>query len=69
MRLRLANGQIEERVTGRVTVGLGGLSEHMICVFEDPDPPPMIGAHTLGGFLLSVDPVERRLVPVEDYWL
>ena len=41
----------------------------IICVFGDPDSPPIIGAHTLEGFLLSVDPVQQRLVPVEGYWL
>ena len=69
VRLRLANGQIEERSLGRVRAELNGESEEIICVFGDPDAPPVIGAVTLETFLLSVDPVEQRLVPVLGYWL
>ena len=68
-RLRLANGQIEERALGRIRADLNGESEIIICVFGEPDTLPIIGAHTLEGFLLGVDPVDQRLVPVEGYQL
>jgi hypothetical protein len=36
-------------------------------VFGDEGAPPSIGAITLEGFLLGVDPVAKRLVPVEGW--
>jgi len=36
-------------------------------VFGATGSPPTIGAVTLEGFLLGVDPVEKRLVPVEGW--
>ena len=66
--LRLANGQIERRDIGRVRAALNGIFEEIICVFGDADGPALIGAHTLEAFLLAVDPVGKRLVPVEGYW-
>ena len=44
---------------------IDGVESTTLCVFGDPDAPPLIGAHTLEGFLLVVDPVEQRLVPRE----
>lgn len=67
--LRLANGQVERRTISEVRAHLNGEARTIICVFSDPDAPAVIGAHTLEGFLLSVDPVEQRLVPVPGYWL
>lgn len=32
-------------------------------VFGDDHAPPLLGAYTLEGLALAVDPVERRLVP------
>ena len=67
--LRLANGQIDRRAIGEARAELNGVSATIICVFGDPNAPPVIGAITLEIFLLSVDPVERRLVPVAGYRL
>ena len=69
VRLRLANGQIEERQIGDVTVEPNDERQAVICVFGAPGDPPVIGAHTLEGFLLGVDPVESRLVPVIGWWV
>jgi predicted aspartyl protease len=68
VRLRLANGQVEEQRIGRLLAQLDGMQESIICVFGAPGSPPVIGAHTLEAFLLGVDPVEQRLVPVEGWW-
>jgi len=68
VRLRLANGQVEEQRIGRLLAQLDGMQESIICVFGPPGSPPVIGAHTLEAFLLGVDPVEQRLVPVEGWW-
>ena len=62
---RLANGQREQRRIGSVMADLDGVEESILCVFGEPGSPPIIGAHILEGFLLAVDTVEQRLVPVE----
>ena len=54
---------------GRVRADLNGESEIIICVFGEPDGPSVIGALTLEVFLLGVNPVDQRLVPVEGYQL
>jgi predicted aspartyl protease len=69
VRLRLANGVVEERRIGNVTAEINGDSQSIICVFGEADSPAIIGAVTLESFLLGVDPVEQRLLPVEGYWL
>lgn len=66
--LRLADGQLERRRLGEVKVELDGVEETILCAFGEPGSPAVIGAHTLEAFLLAVDPVEGRLVPVEGYW-
>ena len=69
VRLRLANGEVDERALSQVRAELDGVTENILCVFAEPDAPAVIGAITLEIFLLSVDPVELRLVPVVGYWL
>lgn len=69
IRLRLANGQIDERQVGRVMAQLDGVEEEILCVFGGPNDLPTIGAHTLEAFLLGVDPDGQRLVPVEGWWV
>ena len=63
VRLRLANGQIEERPLGTVRAELNGTQSTIPCVFGQPGEPSVIGAVTREIFLLSVDPVEQKLVP------
>jgi predicted aspartyl protease len=68
-RLRLANGQIAEQDIGEVLAEIDGLHRRtVVCVFGEPDAPPLIGAQTLETFLLGVDPDQRRLVPIEVWW-
>lgn len=65
VRRRLADGRTVEWRLGWVTAELDGVRENILCAFGDPDTPPLIGAHTLEAFLLAVDPLEHRLVPLE----
>jgi predicted aspartyl protease len=65
--VRFANGQIEEWAIGQVEAELDGRRRPILCLFGSPDAPPLIGAHTLEAFLLTVDPVEQKLVPKEAY--
>ena len=69
VRFRQANGQVIDRPLGEVIAQLDGVRGTVMCLFGLPDDPPVIGAHTLEGFLLAVDPVEERLVPREGLML
>ena len=63
--VRFANGQTERWQIGQVDAELGGERSPILCLFGSEDAPPLIGAHTLEAFLLTVDPVEEKLVPKE----
>lgn len=67
VRLRLADGEIVEWRLGRVMAQIDGVEEEILCIFGSAEAPPVIGAHTLEAFLLSVDPFEEKLVPKEAY--
>ena len=69
IRLRLADGRIVQHDVGELLAELDGVRATVICVFAPDDSPTLIGAHTLEAFLLAVDPVEQRLVPVDALWL
>jgi len=50
--------------------GRGGLVVYYYrCLFGPPNAPPLVGAHALEAFPMTVDPVERRLAPKEAYLL
>lgn len=65
MRVRFANGHVEQWPLGQLDAELDGTQMPILVLFGSPDAPPLIGAHTLEAFLLSVDVVERKLVPKE----
>lgn len=67
MPVRFANGPTEQWLLGEVEAELDGQRMPILCLFGSPAAPPLIGAHALGAFLLSVDPVEQKLVPKEAY--
>ena len=60
---RLPEGSIVEDEIGEVRVRLQGIELTTIVVFDAADRPARLGAYTLTGAALAVDPVERRLVP------
>ena len=61
--VRFASGQEERWQIGEVDARIDGQRRPILCLFGSPDAPSLIGAHTLEAFLLSVDVVERKLVP------
>lgn len=65
--VRFANGQTTQWPLGQVQAEIDGQVMPILCLFGSPDAPPLIGAHTLEAFLLTVDLVERRLAPKEAY--
>jgi clan AA aspartic protease len=60
----LADGREVRYPMAWVRVKLGERIQPTLAVFGDPGTEPILGAFTLEGFGLGVDPVNRRLIPV-----
>jgi aspartyl protease family protein len=60
----LADGRSVELDVGETSVRIGGRVRTTLVIFGDSGVEPLLGAYTLEAFLLAVDPVNRRLVPV-----
>ncbi len=63
--VRFAKGHTENWRMGEVQAEIDGQRMPILCLFGSTDAPPLIGAHALEAFLLTVDPVEQRPVPKE----
>ncbi len=59
----LADGRRIEMDYGEARATVGGESVTTLVVFGEDDAPALLGAYTLEGLALAVDPVEQRLVP------
>ncbi|MBI3635118.1 MAG: aspartyl protease family protein [Candidatus Rokubacteria bacterium] len=66
-RVLFATGQAAVWPVTEVKVRLDGRERTVIAFFADDDAPSLIGAQTLETFGLGVDPLGRRLVPVDAY--
>ncbi|MCY3785417.1 MAG: hypothetical protein OXG47_01655 [bacterium] len=62
-RFLLADGRRVEMDYGRAWATVDGETEVTLVVFGPDDAPALLGAYTLEGLALAVDPVEGRLVP------
>ncbi len=62
---RLADGRRIERYVGDVRMRLEGQAVWARVVFGEPSDPTLIGLTVLEQLGLTVDPVQRRLVPTE----
>jgi clan AA aspartic protease len=60
----LADGRTIERDVAQVLVRLDGQDTYTWCVFGDEGTEPLVGAYTLEGLALTVDPINQRLVPM-----
>ena len=60
-----ADGRRTESDIGEISIRIDGRERRTICVFGEEGTPALLGAYALEGFLLGVDPVNKRLVPVE----
>ena len=56
-------GKTVERGAGEVLLTLEGRTLHTVCLFGEGGDLEVLGAYTLEGFGLAVDPIQRRLVP------
>ena len=59
----LADGRRVEMDMGEAQVTINGEAVTTLVVFGEDNAPPLLGAYTLEGLLLAVDPVNQRLVP------
>ena len=69
MDLVLADGRTSEVDLGRTWVQVDGQREITLMVFGEEGSEALLGAYTLEGLGLAVDPVARRLVPASGYRL
>lgn len=59
----LADGRRIEMDYGEARASVNGEDVTTLVVFGDDKAPALLGAYTLEGLALAVDPVEQRLVP------
>jgi clan AA aspartic protease len=64
MEFETADGRVIEREVAQTWVRHDGSAHITFVVFADDGATPLLGAYTLDGFGLAVDPIRRRLVPV-----
>lgn len=62
-----ADGRLVERDVAQSWVRYNGSAHITFLVFGDEDSEPLLGAYTLEGFRLGVDPVNQRLVSVHGF--
>ena len=62
-RFLLADGRRVDMDYGRAWATINGDSEVTIVVFGEENAPALLGAYTLEGLALAVDPTSQRLVP------
>jgi predicted aspartyl protease len=61
--LRDLGVQPTERGAAEILITLEGRTPHTLCLFGEPNDLEVLGAYTLEGFGLAIDPVQRRLIP------
>lgn len=59
----LADGSVVEDEVGIVHVRVEGIETPTLAIFAEEGAPALLGAYTLEGALLVVDPVRQRLAP------
>jgi predicted aspartyl protease len=62
-RVLTIEGKAVERPSAEVLITLEGRTLHTVCLFGEGRDVEVLGAYTLEGFGLTVDPVQRRLIP------
>ena len=63
IRSELADGSIVEDHVGEARVRVEGVERSTIVIFTEDGAPALLGAYTLEGALLVVDPVRQCLAP------
>jgi len=68
-RFQLADGRAQEFEIGQVVTRVDDREVVTLCVFGESTGPTLLGAYTLEGLFLGVDPYHQRLIPVDGYLL
>ena len=63
--LELADGHPVEYDVGHAVATVGERTAPTLVLFGDDEVEPLLGAYTLEGLLLAVDPPSTRLVPLK----
>jgi hypothetical protein len=63
MPFRTIDGRVLERDLAIVHVGTDGYVAPDLVVMAEPGEMEVIGAHSIEGFGLAADPIQKRLVP------
>ena len=66
--LVLADGRAVEYDIGRAMATIDGRTEATLVIFGENDARALLGAYTLEGLRLAVDPTHGRLVPATTAW-
>ena len=61
----MADGRRVDSELGEIRMRVNGGESWTVCVFAEEDTPPLLGAFSLEAFLLGIDPVHERLIPIE----
>ena len=66
-RIITIEGRTAERGVTEILITVEGRTLHTLCLFGEPGDLDVLGAYTLEGFGLAIDPVQRRLIPATLY--
>ena len=64
-RFRFAQGEARTMDVGQTWVRVEGEEVVTLVLFNEEGTPPLLGALTLEAAFMAVDPVARKLVPVD----
>ena len=59
----MADGTVHELPVGEARIAINGVSAPTFVIFGPDDSDPLLGAYTLEGLELIVDPVHHQLMP------
>lgn len=60
-----ADGRQADLDMGEARATINGSTVTTLVIFAEDDVPPLLGAYTLEGLGLAVDPVNQRLIPAK----
>ncbi len=66
LEFELANGEVIVQEIGESRLRVEGVEATRVVVFGTDDAPSLLGADTLEGVTMAVDPVGKRLLPTRD---
>ena len=67
VRLRMADGRVNEYGLGQAVATVDGRSIPTLVILGEDHAPPLLGAYTLEGLRLMVDPNNAALVPQTEF--